>query len=248
MRRRVVAAREELYRQVAQALVDALRQTLVEQARATLALSGGQTPQPLYRLLAGEGYRHALDWQRVCFCWVDERYVPPTHLLSNFRLVYELWLRSYQLPASCLYPMPTHLPDPDDAARAYERCLRELFGKRVRFPHFDLILLGMGEDGHTASLFMGDAALEETHRWVVPAWAPVEPHQRLTLTLPVLNAARRVWFLVAGEAKRDALKRVFQPQHDEPPLPAARVQPRRGELIWWIEDALQDALPPHILR
>jgi len=239
----VVAERESLYRQVAQALVQALQQTLAEQKRAMLALSGGQTPQPLYQLLASEHYRQALDWQRVCFCWVDERYVSPTHLLSNFRMVYELWLRDWQLPPYCLHPMPTHLPDPDEAARQYEARLRELFGKRARLPHFDLILLGMGEDGHTASLFPGDPALEENTRWVVPAQAPVEPRQRLTLTLPVLNAARRVWFLVTGESKRDALRRVFQPSHTEPPLPAARVKPKRGELVWWIEGALKEAVP-----
>ncbi|MCS7066702.1 MAG: 6-phosphogluconolactonase [Fimbriimonadales bacterium] len=243
----IVAERETLYRQVAQALIQALSETLAERERATLALSGGQTPQPLYQLLAGATYRQALDWQRVCFFWADERYVPPTHLLSNFRMVYELWLRDWQLPPDCLHPMPTSLPEPEEAARQYEAHLRELFGERTRFPHFDLILLGMGEDGHTASLFPDDLALKETTRWVVPVQAPIEPRQRLTLTLPVLNAARRVWFLVTGESKRDALRRVLQPSRTEPLLPAARVKPRRGELIWWVEESLKDALPPRWL-
>jgi 6-phosphogluconolactonase len=143
--------------------------------------------------------------------------------------------------------MPTYLPNTDEAARRYEAHLRQFFATRARSPQFDLILLGMGEDGHTASLFPEDPALEETTRWVVPAHAPVPPYQRLTLTLPVLNAARRVWFLITGERKREALRRVFKPDRHEPPLPAARVKPKHGELIWWVEEVLRDAIPPRYL-
>jgi 6-phosphogluconolactonase len=243
----VIAERETLYRQLADSLVQVLGQTPTERERAMLALSGGQTPQPLYRLLAGEPYRNAIDWQRVCFFWADERYVPPTDPTSNFRMAYELWLREWQLPQHCLHPMPTYLPDPDEAARRYEAHLRQFFATRARFPQFDLILLGMGEDGHTASLFPEDAALGETTRWVAPARAPVPPYQRLTLTLPVLNAARRVWFLITGERKREALRRVFKTDRHEPPLPAARVKPKHGELIWWVEEVLRDAIPPRYL-
>ncbi|MFQ3612063.1 MAG: 6-phosphogluconolactonase [Fimbriimonadales bacterium] len=236
-----------LVEQVAETLVQALREDLARQARFRIALAGGSTPRALYERLAQPDYRSAVNWERVRFFWGDERYVPHDHPHSNYRMAYEAWLKPLSLPKACLNPMPTDCEDPDECAHRYESLLRAEFygsgsapiddterGQPVPPPRFDLILLGMGDDGHTASLFPGDSALQERVRWVVPAIAPFEPHQRLTLTLPVLNRARRVWFLVTGESKRTILQRVFAGE----PFPANAVQPEAGECVWWLDEAL----------
>ncbi len=240
---------DALIEQVARALVEVVRQTLSRGERFRIALSGGNTPRALYERLAQPDYRKAVDWTKVHFFWGDERYVPHNHPQSNYRMAYEAWLKHLSLPPECVHPMPTDCPDPDACARRYEKTLGMGFGERASpsplpsalptadcpLPRFDLILLGMGDDGHTASLFPDEPALYEKERWVVPAIAPFEPRQRLTLTLPVLNSACRVWFLVIGEGKRAVLKRVFEGE----PLPAGLVQPVQGELVWWLDEALR---------
>ncbi|OYT71168.1 MAG: 6-phosphogluconolactonase [Armatimonadetes bacterium CP1_7O] len=220
---------------VADALVELLEARLTQQPTCSLALSGGKTPETLYLLLATRHYQSRLDWSRVHLFWGDERYVPHEDPRSNYFLAYTAWLSKAPIPRENIHPMPTHYPNPEDAARAYEAELHAYFGAEAPVPVFDLVLLGMGDDGHIASLFPGDPALEETTRWVVPSRAPVAPHQRLTLTLPVLNAAPRVWFLVAGDAKRAAIEQLFS--ETECALPAARISPS-VERFWWLSDSL----------
>lgn len=235
MVKRVVVPSEQFEERVASELVATIRHELEERAQFTLALSGGSTPATLYQRLAQPDYLHAVDWGRVHFFWGDERYVPATDPRNNYRMAYDTWLRYLPIDASHLHPMPTDCAEPADCAHRYEQYLRQVMGAEEPFPRFDLILLGMGEDGHTASLFPNDPALQERTRWVTVGHAPVEPKVRLTLTLPVLNAARRVWFLVRGESKREALQRVFHPQSGQSPPPAGLVRPSQGELIWWLD-------------
>ncbi|MCS7300436.1 MAG: 6-phosphogluconolactonase [Fimbriimonadales bacterium] len=228
---------------VADSLARLLEIRLQHQPTCSLLLSGGKTPEALYLLLGARYYQNALDWTRVHLFWGDERYVPHDDPRSNYHLAHEAWLRKANIPRENIHPMPTHYPNPDEAARAYEAELRAYFGAEAAFPHFDLALLGLGDDGHIASLFAGDPALDETTRWVVPSCAPVEPRQRLTLTLPVLNAAPRVWLLVSGESKRPVLEQLFR--EDAPDLPAARLTPSVTR-FWWLSDDLYTAVRPYL--
>ncbi len=230
---RIYLPAEAFAERVAERLVTTVRQGLQEQSTFSLVLCGGNTPRALYQRLAEADPEPPL-WTRVHFFWGDERYVPHSSPSSNYQMAYSLWLSRLPIAPSHLHPMPTDCPEPDECARRYEQHLRALFPD-APYPRFDLILLGMGEEGHTASLFPGDSAVEERERWVAVGHAPVEPRMRLTLTLSVLNSARRVWFLVTGTNKREAIRKVFSGV----PLPAGLVRPTEGELIWWLDETLK---------
>ncbi|HDQ39422.1 MAG TPA: 6-phosphogluconolactonase [Desulfonatronum sp.] len=195
-----------------------------------LALSGGSSPVRLFELLTRPPHSRKIPWDRLAICWVDERMVPSDHALSNFGLAKQWLLDRVPEPVARIFPMHTDYPSTAAAAQAYEQTLRGLFPGQD-FPRFDLILLGMGPDGHIASLFPGDPALEDTSRWVVAVSAPkMPPHvPRLTLTLPVLNRAKQIIVLVPGAGKQDA----FMDASENPSsgLPAALLHPQ-GEISW----------------
>ena len=199
---------------------------------ARVALSGGGTPSMVYPLLLAPVRRDAIDWSAVEFFWGDERAVPPDHPDSNFGVAYGTFIS--QLPDvrhDRIHRMQAEAPDLHGAALAYETELRLAFGVRGETPPaFDLLWLGMGPDGHTASLFPGSAALDETQRWVVGNWAPTREEWRMTLTFPVLAAARETLFVVTGADKAEALARV---NAGDPEMPAARVS---GPAVRWIVD------------
>lgn len=213
--------------------VAAARTTIDERGLFRVALSGGGTPKQVYPLLLERERRDAVDWSRVEFFWGDERTVPPDHPESNFGVAYGMLIS--QLPdvrSDRIHRMPAEAPDLDAAALSYESELRLAFGARgTEPPAFDLIWLGMGPDGHTASLFPGSAALDEAERWVVGNWAPAQASWRMSLTFPVLNAGRDVIFVVTGADKADALRDIRSGGSD---LPAARVD---GPQVEWIIDA-----------
>ena len=198
-----------------------------------VALAGGSTPKSMYGLLVSPGMRERVNWKLVAFFFGDERAVPPEHPDSNYRMAYDAMFRCLDLTAGQVHRMKGERGDLQKAATDYEDELREVFGGRM--PAFDLILLGMGPDGHTASLFPGDPALKETARWVTPVFqAPKPPPQRLTLTIPVLNHAREVIFLVTGEEKGNALREVLK--GDAPPmLPAAVVNAGAPRVTWLVD-------------
>ncbi len=224
-----------LARAAAETIVETLRTAVTERGRASFGLTGGSTPRPLYRLLAAE-YRSALDWQQVHVFWGDERHVPHDAADSNYRLAAETLLAGLPVAEAHVHPAPTG-GTPEADARAYEQTLRAFFGDR---PAFDLVLLGMGADGHVASLFPGSPALGETERWVVATEAPpASPvRERLSLTLPVLSAARTVLFLVAGEQKADAVGAVFRDPDRSPPAERVGAQER---LLWFVDEAAYGA-------
>lgn len=195
-------------------------------------LSGGRTPGPLYALLASER-RDQIPWEFVHVFWGDERYVPTDDPASNFRMAKNALLDHVPCPAENVHPMPTRFPSPDDAAVDYERTVRAYFGNG--HPHFDLVLLGMGEDGHTASLFPGSPALGEQARWVVAVTAPADPPTRLTMTFPVLIRAANIYVLVAGSTKAAALPHVLTGTPDPNTYPAAGLRSTKGTLIWWVD-------------
>src|ERR1019366_1689512 len=178
-------------------------------------------------------FRSQIPWDHAHMFWGDERYVPTDNPESNYRMAKEALLDQVPCPAANIHPMPTHFASADDAARDYERILKDYFA--TDWPHFDLNLLGLGEEGHTASLFPGAPALGERTRWVVAVQAPAEPPTRLTLTLPALTAAAHIYVLVAGSKKADALHHVLTETPDPTTYPAAGLRAADGTLIWWVD-------------
>lgn len=189
----------------------------------SLNLSGGSTPKALYELLATDAYRDKFDWTRVHVFFGDERFVPMDHEDSNYRMAREALLAHVPIPKENVYPVQTEDGEPADAAAAYEATIKAYYGKdRIdpSTPIFDVTLLGLGEDGHTASLFPGTDALKEVRKWVVSVIG-AKPEPRITMTYPVLASSAAVVFLVAGAGKRDILKRVLD---GDPDLPASHIE------------------------
>jgi 6-phosphogluconolactonase len=203
----------------------------------TLVLSGGSTPRPVYEFLASDRYSHRIDWERTHLFWGDERLIPPDHPDSNYEMAYELLVSRVPIPDENVHPVPVDDIPPERVAIEYEKELRTFFKADVGgFPQFDLILLGMGVDGHTASLFPGDPALYERKRWVVAIDGKkgLPPVPRVTLTLPVINSAARVAFLINGEEKKMIMDEILSnPDDSAQKYPAARVNPN-GKLSWII--------------
>jgi len=202
--------------------------------RCTIVLSGGHTPRAMYQLWA-EDYRERMPWAKMHLFWGDERYVSPGDSHSNYRMVREALLEHVPVPPENVHPMPTQFKDPEEAARAYEATLRTAFPGA--WPEFDLVFLGMGPEGHTASLFPHSSALNVKDRWVVAVRAPAEPPQRLTLTLQALNHARNVMFVVCGAEKRDVLHHAWQAIGEgSPEWPVSMVRPN-GHVTWFVDRA-----------
>ena len=206
----------------------------------SLALSGGSTPEATYRALAAHVGQHKPDWGRVRIFWGDERCVPPDDPASNYRMARLSMLDELPIPDAHVFRMACE-DDPETGAAAYESTLRDQFGK-VELPRFDLILLGLGPEGHTASLFPGSSALESRGRWVKANYVKNKRAWRMTLSMEVINAAAAVAFLVQGEEKADILRRVVKGGEDARSLPAAHIQPVSGELHWFVDAAAAAAL------
>jgi 6-phosphogluconolactonase len=213
----------------------ALREAVAARGRASLVLTGGSAPGPVYRRLT----REPLDWGRVHVFWGDERCVPPDDPESNYRLARETLLDAVPIPPDQVHRMACE-DAPGEAAHAYAETLRAFFGSDET--RFDVTLLGMGEDGHVASLFPGSGAVEKRDEWVLATEAPPSSPvaQRLTLTLPLLNASRLVLFLVTGAKKRATLRRVLSDGEAGDLLPAALVRPE-GTLAWYVDEAAKGA-------
>jgi 6-phosphogluconolactonase len=224
-------------RAAAERVVAIAQQAIAARGLFSLALAGGSTPKALYQLLAGDEFRAQIDWSKAHIFFGDERAVPTHHEYSNARMAREALLDYVPIPRDNIEYMVADAPDLDASARAYEMQLRGVAGR------LDLVLLGMGDDGHTASLFPGYDALEESERWCVATEvSPTEPRlPRLTLTLPCINAARNVLVLVTGEGKAlrvaQAMRQLQASTHSDETLPIARVQPGDGELVWMLDEA-----------
>ncbi len=204
-----------------------------QQGRATLALAGGSTPKQLYERIASQAW----PWHQIHLFWGDERFVPHDHPDSNYHLTRTAWLDHVPIPAANIHPIPTVPLTPAAAAAAYEQELQAFFALEAgQFPVFDVILLGMGADGHTASLFPHTAALQVCDRAVTVGQKGEEP--RITLTIPTLNFGRCVIFMVAGADKAAAYTQVIAAQPDGQQYPAALIRPQAGELWWLVESSL----------
>jgi len=233
----------DLFHAAAEEFVRTGRHAIGAQGRFSVALSGGSTPKTLYSLLASN-YAD-FPWNRAFLFFGDERHVPPTDPESNYRMVNESLLSKISIPPINVFRVKTENPDAVAAATDYEAQLRSFFElKPGEFPRFDLILLGMGPDGHTASLFPGSEGLQEKSRLVIANWVEKFKTHRITFTFPVLNRAAEVMFLVSGPDKADVLRQVLEGKagEDKTTLPAQQVQPEDGKLLWMLDHAAASKL------
>ncbi len=234
---------QQLVRAAATLFVTEGQQAIRERAQFLVALSGGSTPKALYAVLASQEFATRLDWSKVHFLFGDERAVPPTHSDSNFALANALLFTPLNIPPAHIHRMRGE-DSVETAAMQYEDTLRRLTSTTPGpWPVLDLVLLGMGEDGHTASLFPGTAALMEESRWVVPGQSPQGTRSRITLTLGVINHASVVLFLVTGQNKAHVVRRIVESRIDSPDTyPAAKVRPETGRLLWYLDRAAASEL------
>ncbi len=229
----VLSDLEALSLRAASIFVIATKSSIARKKRFAVAISGGSTPGRLYTLLGSEAYRHQVDWQSVHFFWADERCVPKDDEASNFRTAFDPLISKIALPDKNIHRIKGE-EAPDKAARGYEEEIGRFFGGSER-PRFDLIILGMGEDGHTASLFPGSKSLEETVRLAVPVYLEEPEKNRITLTLPVLNNADQILFLVAGSSKASVLSEILGEKEKKKGFPAGMIRPAHGNITWLID-------------
>jgi len=230
-------------------IVDVARTAVLEKGFCTIVLAGGSTPQQTYELLSEPDNAEQMPWQQSHFFWGDERWVASTHPDSNFFMAQKSLLSKVHIPLQNIHQIPTGLTKPEVSADMYEKHLRDFFhsvpreeinsiAEEMTAPSFDLVLLGMGPDGHTASLFPGSNILEEKKKWVaaVPEGEGAPPVARVTLTLPVLNQARNILFLISGSRKRKILETLLtKPEEAEKLYPAGRIKPA-GNLVWIVAE------------
>ena len=210
-------------------VVDKIQSAIASRGRCSIALAGGSTPKPLYEALAQEN----LPWDKIHIFWGDERYVAPNHPDSNQLMARQAWLDKIEIAETNIHPIPTEANNPEIDAQSYEAQIRTVFAASPgEFPTFDIILLGMGDDGHTASLFPHTPVLNEMTKAIAVGNKDGQP--RITFTVPLLNQARCVLFLVAGANKQAALEQVFAAQGDAMTYPSRLINPQ-GEL-WWLLD------------
>ena len=238
---------DAMSREAAQRLAQLGPDAVAQRGVFTVALSGGSTPRRLYHLLANDpALRSAIPWSHTHFFFGDERPVPPDHPDSNYRLANENLFRHIDPSLLRVHRVPAELPDAREAATCYEADLRQFFQTpdraAARFPRLDLIFLGMGSDGHTASLFPGSPALQETNRWIMANWIEKLQTHRITMTLPVLNAASEVMLLVAGADKAAMVAEVLERTAGLTQYPVQMVRPPEGRKRWLLDQAAASQL------
>ena len=220
--------------------VELAQESVARRGRFSAVLAGGSTPKATYAKLANPDFSQRVDWTRVHVFWGDERCVPAVHPNSNYFMAYETWLRHVPIPAENIHRLPGEM-DPQTAAAEYETTLRAFFAGEA-IPQFDLVLLGLGDDGHTASLFPGTAAIDERERWVIGQYVEKLAAWRLTLTPMAINGARDVTFLVSGLAKAPMLHQVLTAAYEPERLPAQVVRPAQGRVLWLVDEAAASQL------
>jgi 6-phosphogluconolactonase len=239
----IVTDAEALYRAGAAEFVRQARAAVAAKGAFTVALSGGSTPKGLYALLATDPtLRAQAPWDNIHVFWGDERHVPPDDAESNYRMAYDAMLSKVPIPLANVHRITSEHPKASQAAEDYEQTLHAFFRPPAgQFPRFDLIFLGLGPEGHTASLFPGTKALHEEQRLVVSNWVGKFYTDRITMTPPILNNAACVIFLVSGEDKALPLKAVLEGHYEPEQLPAQLIRPSRGRLLW-LADQLATSL------
>jgi len=232
----VVSNPEELSLRAAQEFIWLAEESIREKGRFTAALSGGSTPRELYQLLADSRHKNRVAWERVNVFWSDERCVPPDHIKSNYRMVRELLLDHVPIPKGNIYRMPVEQKDHELNAREHARTIKTFFHlKDGGFPRFDFILLGMGDDGHTASLFPYTPALDDASGLVSANYVEKLGEYRLTMTIPLINHAANIVFLISGESKAAVLRDVIEGAYQPHRLPSQFICPENGRLLFLVD-------------
>jgi len=229
----VLPSKQEVASQGAERFISAAGEAIGERGEFSVALAGGSTPIGMYELLAAEPLRGRVAWENVRFYWGDERCVPPDHPDSNYGAAAKALIEPLGIPLSSVHRMRGEL-DPAQAAEEYALEIQQRVPGRP--PALDLVLLGMGDDGHTASLFPGTEALDATERLVTENYVPKLGSWRITLTARLINAARRVIFLVTGDGKADSLRAVLEGDDDPHQVPSKLISPRDGQLVWLLDE------------
>jgi 6-phosphogluconolactonase len=233
-------------RHAAKYFADQIQAAVAKQGVARIAISGGNTPKPVFSILAGEDLLSTVPWERVQLFWVDERCVPPDASESNYGMTKKALLEKVPIAATNVFRMEGEL-DPEQAAARYESAIRNTMRlEGAELPTFDLVALGMGDDGHTASLFPHTAGLHEFGRLVIANHVPQKDTWRITLTSPVINQARNVIFLIQGADKASVLKRVLLGPYDPETLPSQLIQPTSGKITILLDEAAAAELPPTV--
>lgn len=241
---RVFEKEADLFAAAAATFVEIVRETLRKRPQFTVALAGGSTPRAMFERLAAPPLRDEVDWRAIHWFWGDERSVPADHADSNFRMARETLLSKVDIDPEKVHRLRGEADPLCEAATEYQHELARVCGVPADGPppSVDLVLLGMGNDGHTASLFPNTAALQEREKWVVANDVPQQYTKRLTMTYPLLNAAETVMFLAAGAGKARILREVRQGPHDPQKLPAQGIAPTSGRLWWYIDRAAASRL------
>lgn len=229
---RVFHSDEQLFHAAAETFCKIGADAIREHGRYTVALSGGSTPRGLHQELVAN-FASELAWDKVFFFWGDERHVPPDFPESNYRMARETLLSKLPIPGTHIFRMHSEIPDANQAAGLYEQVLRAFFHPNLGFPRLDFILLGMGPDGHTASLFPGTPALKEQQSWVAGNWVEQHSTFRITFTYPVINNASNVMFLIKGADKAEIVRKALKDPSAN--LPCQGVKPVNGQLMWYLD-------------
>lgn len=232
MNLKIYDTKEVLSKGLATWISDLIKSTLESQQFFTLALSGGETPQMLYKILASPKYREKIDWKRVHFFWGDERVVPFDDDRNNAKIAFENLLNHISIPRAQVHKVRTDI-EPLFAAKDYEKVLKTYFENTEK--SFDLILLGVGDDGHTLSLFPGSPVIEERESWVKAVLNEKQKMYRITLMPRIVNNASNIVFIVAGENKSEILRRIIEGPYDPNVLPAQIIKPGNGNLYWFLD-------------
>ncbi|BAP32464.1 6-phosphogluconolactonase [Chryseobacterium sp. StRB126] len=228
----ILPSTDEIFKEAARLFVDAANEAIDQKGYFTVALTGGSSPEGLYRLLSEDQYKSQIDWAKVLVFWGDERWVPLDNELSNAKMSQETLLKNVPVLSSNIFPMFKEGVKPEDFASAYNVLLKEKLGDGGVM---DLVLLGMGGDGHTASLFPGTAVLEEKEKWVAAYYLDAQQMYRITLTAPFLNKARKIIVLTFGDAKAEALKEVLKGAYNPSLYPSQLLAPAQGELLFLVD-------------
>ncbi|MBI4431473.1 MAG: 6-phosphogluconolactonase, partial [Candidatus Omnitrophica bacterium] len=237
LRLRLAKNYEELCQDVVRNILALSEKIIALRGRFAIALSGGSTPKGIYALMASPDYRNRFQWEKIHFFWGDERWVSPEDVKSNYRMVAEALLTRVDIPPGNIHPIRTDHENPEISAAFYEKELVSSFNlKNGEWPHFDLILLGLGNDGHVASLFPGSPELLLTNRLAVPVVGEKIEPSRVTVTLPLINQAEFIFLLISGREKAEILKAVLEGAGNNS-LPVQKVNPQDGEVLWFTDQS-----------
>lgn len=229
----ILPTKEEIIKKAAELFVNVANEAINKKGNFTVALTGGSSPEGLYRLLSEDQYKKQIDWSKVLVFWGDERWVPLDNELSNAKMSYDTLLNNVPVLSDNIFPMYKDGIKPEDFASEYNALLKEKLGNDGVM---DLILLGMGGDGHTASLFPGTEVLKEQEKWVSAYYLDAQQMYRITLTAPFLNKARKTVVITFGEAKADALKEVLEGEYNPSQYPSQLLKPSDGELLFLVDE------------